>query len=234
MCEACDNAPAPDAAKAGGQARPMIHRRSLLGAGGLIAGVAGASALSGRAVAQETEPPEAAVSADELQLAPTPVAPPPPGPRRLTFRHLHTAEELDVVYWKDGAYVWDGLMGVKKLLRDFRSGEEHPIDVRVLDILFTLQAQLGSSEPYRIISAFRSPATNTALQDRSAQANGKSEVATKSLHMEGKALDVRLNDVALTGLRDAALALKGGGVGYYPDSGFVHVDIGRVRTWQGT
>jgi uncharacterized protein YcbK (DUF882 family) len=125
-------------------------------------------------------------------------------------------------------------MAIKTLLRDFRSGETHPIDVRLLDILFTLQAQTGSTEPYRIISAFRSSETNTALANQSAQVNGKSEVAKKSLHMEGKAMDVRLNDVALTGLRQAALALQGGGVGYYPDSGFVHVDIGRVRTWQGT
>lgn len=174
------------------------------------------------------------VSVDDLQLAPTPLVPPPPGPRRLAFHHLHTAEDLEVVYWQDGAYVWDGLMQVRKVLRDFRSGEEHPIDVRLLDVLFTLHSQLGSSEPFRIISAFRSPATNAALIDHSAQVNGKSEVAKKSLHMEGKAMDVRLNDVALTGLRDAALALQGGGVGYYADSGFVHVDIGRVRTWQGT
>jgi uncharacterized protein YcbK (DUF882 family) len=72
------------------------------------------------------------------------------------------------------------------------------------------------------------------LADQSAATNGTSQVATKSLHMEGKAIDMRLNDVSLTGLRDAALTLKGGGVGYYPDSGFIHVDIGSVRTWQGT
>jgi uncharacterized protein YcbK (DUF882 family) len=233
MCEICDarRAPAPAQPRRPG----LINRRGLLGVGGLITAAAAAPSLAQDAAGQVgAEPPEAAVAAEDLQLAPTPVRPPPPGPRRLAFRHLHTAEELDVVYWKDGAYVWDGLMGVKKLLRDFRSGEEHPIDVRVLDILVTLQAQFGSTEPFRVISAFRSPATNTALQERSAQTNGKSEVATRSLHMEGKALDVRLNDVALTAFRDAALALKGGGVGYYPDSGFVHVDIGRVRTWQGT
>jgi uncharacterized protein YcbK (DUF882 family) len=212
----------------------MFDRRRLLTAGGaaVTAASLGLALTPGMARAQEetTEP----VSADDLQLAPTPIAPPPPGPRRLAFHHLHTGEDLDVVYWRDGTYVWDGLLGIKTLLRDFRSGEEHPIDVRLLDILFTLQAQTGSREPYRIISAFRSPATNEALAGKSAQTNGKSEVAKKSLHMEGKAMDVRLNDVSLTGFRDAALALQGGGVGYYADSGFVHVDIGRVRTWQGT
>lgn len=211
----------------------MIDRRTLLKAGpGLLA--AASLGLLGRAAVAQEEPPGEPVSAEDLNLAPTPIRPPPEGARRLAFRHLHTNEELDVVYWKDGGYVWDSLMSIKKLLRDFRSTEEHPIDVRLLDILFTLQTQFGSTEPYRIISAFRSPVTNVALQDRSAQANGKSEVATRSMHMEGKAMDVRLNDVALTAFRDAALALKGGGVGYYADSGFVHVDIGRVRTWQGT
>jgi len=208
----------------------VTSRRTLLRAGG---GALAAASFGLTALAQE-EPPGEPQSAEDLNLAPTPLRPPPDGPRRLKFRHLHTLEELDVTYWAEGRYVWDGLMSVKKLLRDFRSGEEHPIDVRLLDILFTLQQQFGSTEPYRIISAFRSPVTNAALQDRSAQANGKSEVATKSMHMEGKAMDVRLNDVALTAYRDAALALKGGGVGWYPDSGFVHVDIGRVRTWQGT
>ena len=214
--------------------RPGLDRRRLLTAGsGAAAGLLlGAGLSSGVALAQDSGEPGA--TADDLQLAPTPLVPPPPGPRRLSFHHLHTAEDLDVVYWRDGGYVWDALMGIKTLLRDFRSGEAHPIDVRLLDILFTLQAQTGSTEPYRIISAFRSSETNTALANQSAQVNGKSEVAKKSLHMEGKAMDVRLNDVALTGLRQAALALQGGGVGYYPDSGFVHVDIGRVRTWQGT
>ena len=211
----------------------MTDRRTLLKAGPGVLAAASLGLLTARASAQE-EPPGEPVSAEDLNLAPTPVRPPPEGARRLAFRHLHTGEELDVVYWKDGGYVWDGLMSIKKLLRDFRSMEEHPIDVRLLDILFTLQKQFNSTEPYRIISAFRSPVTNAALQDRSAQANGKSEVATKSMHMEGKAMDVRLNDVALTAFRDAALDLKGGGVGWYPDSGFVHVDIGRVRTWQGT
>lgn len=211
----------------------MTDRRTLLKAGPGLLAAASVGLLTRAAVAQE-EPPSEPLNAEDLNLAPTPIRPPPEGARRLAFRHLHTNEELDVVYWKDGGYVWDSLMSIKKLLRDFRSTEEHPIDVRLLDILFTLQTQFGSTEPYRIISAFRSPVTNAALQDRSAQANGKSEVATKSMHMEGKAMDVRLNDVALTAFRDAALALKGGGVGWYPDSGFVHVDIGRVRTWQGT
>ena len=217
----------------------MIPRRSLLTAG--LAGLATTAAATARA--QDAAPPAADSygprddpedAYPDFLLSPVPLTPPPPGPRHLKFRHLHTGENLEVVYWDDGKYVWDALGAINKLLRDFRSTEVHPIDVRLLDILFTLQSLTGSKEPYRIISAFRSPATNTMLSGQSAAANGSSQVAKKSLHMEGKAMDVRLNDVSLTGFRDAALTLQGGGVGYYPDSAFVHVDIGPVRTWQGT
>ncbi len=213
---------------------PVIGRRRLLSWG--LAGAAGLAATP--VLAQEAGAPvdpEAAPAPEGFSLSPTPLTPPPPGPRHLKFRHLHTEKNLEVVYWDGGKYVWDALQAVNQHLADFRSLEVHPIDVRVLDILFTLQALTGSKEPYRIISAFRSPATNEMLAGQSAAGNaGTSQVAKKSLHMEGKAIDMRLNDVSLTGLRDAALALKGGGVGYYPDSGFVHVDIGPVRTWQGT
>lgn len=213
---------------------PVVGRRRLLSLG--LAGAAGLAAS--QAMAQDAGAPvvdpENAPPPDFL-LSPTPVTAPPPGPRYLKFRHLHTEKNLEVVYWEDGKYVWDALQAVNQHLSDFRSLEVHPIDVRVLDILFTLQAMTGSREPFRIISAFRSPVTNEMLAGQSADANaGTSQVAKKSLHMEGKAIDMRLNDVSLTGLRDAALALKGGGVGYYPDSAFVHVDIGPVRTWQGT
>lgn len=217
----------------------MIGRRSLLTAG--LAGAASGVATIARS--QEAAPPGPAPTGPrddpedawpDFLLSPTPLTPPPPGPRHLKFHHLHTGENLEAVYWRDGGYVWEALQSISAYLRDFRSLESHPIDVRLLDILFTLQALTGSREPYRIISAFRSPGTNQALSDQSAATNGATQVAKKSLHMEGKAMDVRLNDVSLTGFRDAALALQGGGVGYYADSAFVHVDIGPVRTWQGT
>ncbi len=219
----------------------MIGRRKLLPAG--LVGLAAGAVTASRA--QDAAPPAPAEAlpgprvdpeddVPDFLLSPTPLTPPPPGPRRLRFRHLHTNEELEAIYWDQGRYVWDGMQAINNHLRDFRSTEVHPIDVRLLDLLFTLQSLTGSKEPYRIISAFRSQATNQMLSGQSAAANGSSQVAKKSLHMEGKAMDVRLNDVSLTGFRDAALALKGGGVGYYPDTGFVHIDIGPVRTWQGT
>ena len=215
----------------------MVGRRRLLGLGLGLGGLT-AAALAAPAAAQQAPAadPEAAPAPEGFSLSPTPLTPPPPGPRHLKFRHLHTEKDLEVVYFDQDRYVWDALQAVNVHLADFRSLEVHPIDVRVLDILFTLQALTGSKEPYRIVSAFRSPVTNEMLAGQSAatSVDGTSQVARKSLHMEGKAIDMRLNDVSLTGLRDAALALKGGGVGYYPDSGFIHVDIGPVRTWQGT
>ncbi len=215
---------------------PVLGRRRLLSlaAGGVAALTATASASAQDAPAASVDPEDATAADGFASLSPTPLTPPPPGPRHLKFRHLHTEQNLEVVYWDGGKYVWDALQAVNQHLSDFRSLEVHPIDVRLLDILFTLQSLTGSKEPYRIVSAFRSAATNTMLAGQSAATNGTSQVATRSLHMEGKAIDMRLNDVSLTGLRDAALSLKGGGVGYYPDSGFVHVDIGSVRTWQGT
>ncbi len=214
----------------------MLGRRRLFS---LAAGGVAALGAARAAAAQESPPPvidpeDAPAPEGFASLSPTPLTPPPAGPRHLKFRHLHTEKNLEVVYWDGGKYVWDALQAVNQHLSDFRSLEVHPIDVRLLDILFTLQALTGSKEPYRIVSAFRSAATNTMLAGQSAATNGTSQVATRSLHMEGKAIDMRLNDVSLTGLRDAALALQGGGVGYYPDSGFIHVDIGSVRTWQGT
>lgn len=215
---------------------PVIGRRRLLSwgaAGGLAAaGLAAMPALAQDAAAPVD--PEAVGTPEGFSLSPTPITPPPPGPRYLKFHHLHTGKTLEAVYWEDGKYVWDAMQAINQHLSDFRSLEVHPIDVRVLDILFTLQSLTGSKEPFRIISAFRSATTNEMLAGQSAASNGSSQVAKKSLHMEGKAIDMRLNDVSLTGLRDAALALKGGGVGYYADSAFVHVDIGPVRTWQGT
>lgn len=215
---------------------PVLGRRRLFS---LAAGGVAALTAATAAAAQDPQPgpvdPEDAPAPDGFgSLSPTPLTPPPPGPRHLKFRHLHTEKNLEVVYWDGGKYVWDAMQAVNQHLSDFRSKEVHPIDVRLLDILFTLQSLTGSKEPFRIVSAFRSPATNSMLSDQSAATNGATQVATRSLHMEGKAIDMRLNDVSLTGLRDAALALKGGGVGYYPDSGFIHVDIGPVRTWQGT
>jgi uncharacterized protein YcbK (DUF882 family) len=146
-------------------------------------------------------------------------------PRVLRFAHLHTGERLEVEYARDGDYLPDALAAVNHLLRDFRSGEVGTMDPALLDLLHGLRQRTGSTRPFEIISAFRSSATNRMLHERS------SGVASGSLHLSGRAIDIRLADVALPRLRDAALAAARGGVGFYPGSNFVHVDTGRVRRW---
>lgn len=146
-------------------------------------------------------------------------------PRVLAFSHLHTGERLEVEYFSAGGYLPDALDEVNRLLRDFRTGDVGAMDPALLDLLHALRTRTGSRKPYEIISGYRSPATNRMLHERS------SGVATKSLHMSGQAIDIRVADVPLASLRQAALSLQRGGVGYYPGSNFVHVDTGRVRAW---
>jgi len=145
--------------------------------------------------------------------------------RSLAFYNLHTGETIDTVFWPAGSYVREALTEIDFILRDFRSGEVRLIDRALLDQLHRLHRKLGSREAFNVISGYRSPETNAKLRQNS---NG---VAKKSLHMRGMAIDVALPDRDLKTVRKAALAMKAGGVGYYPKSGFVHLDTGRVRAW---
>ena len=145
--------------------------------------------------------------------------------RTLSFVHTHTGEQLTTEYYSGGDYRADELQRVNVLLRDFRNDQVFPIDPKVLDRLFYLQSVSGSSEPFQIISGYRSAATNAALRARS------TGVAEHSLHMEGRAIDVRLPGVATAELARLALQQACGGVGLYRVSDFVHVDTGRVRCW---
>ncbi|MGB7217878.1 MAG: YcbK family protein [Vicinamibacterales bacterium] len=147
------------------------------------------------------------------------------GGRELHFFHTHTAERLIVEYHDGRGYLADALAAVNRFLRDFRTGDEHEIDPGLLDLLHRLAGVTGTARPFEVISGYRSPATNQMLRLHS------EGVAAGSLHMQGMAIDVRLPDVPLVALRKAALAVHGGGVGYYPASRFVHVDTGRVRAW---
>jgi uncharacterized protein YcbK (DUF882 family) len=145
--------------------------------------------------------------------------------RSLSFRHLHTNEKLSIGYYANNHYLHESLNKINYFLRDFRSGEEYPMDPRLLDLLFSIQQATGSRGKYEIISGYRSPSTNAMLR-------GKSKgVAKRSLHMQGKAIDIRLTDVGIDKVRHAAIALKTGGVGIYRKSNFVHLDTGRFRTW---
>lgn len=149
------------------------------------------------------------------------------GPRAITLKNLHTDETLDAVYWENGKYVPDALEAVNRVLRDFRTGDVHPIEPALLDLITDVRAMVGSKSPFHVISGYRSPQTNAMLHEQSA------EVAQHSLHMDGKAIDIVLEDVDTNWLHLAALDLSRGGVGYYPGR-FVHLDVGPVRHWQGT
>ena len=145
--------------------------------------------------------------------------------RSLSFYNLHTDERLNTVYWTKGQYIAESLSEINHVLRDYRNGEIHEISARLLDTLCELRFLLETSEPFELISGYRSPATNTMLR---AQGHG---VAENSLHTKGMAADIRIPGRNLALLRRTAISLKAGGVGYYPESQFVHVDVGRVRTW---
>jgi uncharacterized protein YcbK (DUF882 family) len=150
---------------------------------------------------------------------------PAKGDRNLAFYHTHTRECLEITYCRKGKYDPKALHQINRYLRDFRTGEVHPVDPEILDILWQVQQDIGCDSTYEIISGYRSPKTNEKLRHRSGG------VAKRSLHMQGKALDIRLTGRKTRVVRDCAIALEAGGVGYYAKSDFVHVDTGRVRTW---
>ena len=145
--------------------------------------------------------------------------------RELSFYNVHTGESLKADYWSEGAYLQDALVDINHILRDYSNNQVLPIEPHLLDLLYGLRNTLDTTRPFHIISGYRSPATNAIL---AANTDG---VAKGSLHMQAKAIDFYVEGVPLNELRRAAIALRGGGVGYYPDSNFVHVDVGRVRTW---
>lgn len=148
-------------------------------------------------------------------------------PRTLSMVSTHTGESLQVRYFEDGRYIPEALTRLNRVLRDHRTGDVAPIDPRLFDQLHALASCAGCAPHYEIISGYRSPATNEKLRQ------GSSGVATRSLHMDGRAIDVRLKGLPTARVRDMALALRSGGVGYYKKSDFVHLDTGRVRTWSG-
>jgi uncharacterized protein YcbK (DUF882 family) len=149
-----------------------------------------------------------------------------PDSRSLSFVHTHTGERLQLVFALGTQYVPQALALLNRFLRDHYSGEIGVIDPRLFDLLHLVHQTVGGSRPFEVISGYRCAATNATL--RETRGGG---VAKSSLHMEGRAIDVRLPGVALADLRDAAVSLKVGGVGFYPGSQFVHLDTGRVRRW---
>jgi uncharacterized protein YcbK (DUF882 family) len=147
------------------------------------------------------------------------------GERSLSLKNLHTGEQINQPYWMAGNYLPDSLSAINAVLRDHRSGEVYPIDPGLLDLLSALQQRVSSRRGYEVISGYRSPASNAMLQSKS---NG---VAKRSLHMQGKAIDIRMPGTQLAQLHRAASEMKSGGVGLYTSANFIHVDTGRVRYW---
>jgi len=145
--------------------------------------------------------------------------------RALAFVNTHTNDRFSDTYWRDGSYIPNALAAINTVMRDHRTGEVYAMDPNLLDLLHTLHSLVEATAPFQIISAYRSPETNATLASRS------DGVATRSLHMQGKAIDIRIAGIELTRLRDTAISMQAGGVGYYEASNFIHVDTGRVRRW---
>ena len=145
--------------------------------------------------------------------------------KNLAFYNTHTQERLHICYCRNGKYDAAALSKINYILRDHRSHEVKEIDIRLLDLLHELSRKTNPQAPFHIISGYRSPSTNKKLRKKS------KGVASKSMHMLGKAIDIRIPGYSTRKLRDVASKMKSGGVGYYAKSDFVHVDTGRVRYW---
>ena len=159
---------------------------------------------------------------------PGPSLEPAPREYRLRFYHTHTNERLDIVYRRGESYIPEALAEIDHYLRDHRTGEVRHFDPRLFDLLYDLTTSVNhSGGEIDVICGYRTPWSNEFLRTRSAHTG----VAVHSLHMQAEAIDIRLPGVPTSAVRDAALRLQRGGVGYYRDSDFVHVDVGRVRHW---
>ena len=145
--------------------------------------------------------------------------------RQLSFYHTHTRRSLDVVYYANGEYVDSALDDINRFLKDFRTGDVTEMNPQLLDLLHDLRSELGSEAAFEVISAYRSPKTNEMLRATT------SGVAKRSKHLTGNAIDVRLRGIQTATLRDTAVRMQRGGVGFYEESDFVHVDTGPVRSW---
>ncbi len=148
-----------------------------------------------------------------------------PSHKTLSFKNTHTGDKLKLTYFEKGHYVKSALKEIDFMLRDYRTDDVFPIDTALLDQLHDLRLMLGVNRPFQVISGYRSPKSNARLRSHS------SGVAKKSLHMQGKAIDIRVEGLDIRKIRNAAVAMRRGGVGYYPKSDFVHLDTGKFRFW---
>jgi uncharacterized protein YcbK (DUF882 family) len=146
--------------------------------------------------------------------------------RRVRLRNVHTGETFDGVYWSQGKYLKPQMQKLSWVLRDHRANKSKSFDPKLFDQLCALADRLDADQPFQVISGYRTQQTNNAKRRR-----GESGVARNSFHIKAKAIDIYLPDRSLAGVKKVALRMRAGGVGYYGDSGFVHLDTGPVRTW---
>ena len=156
-----------------------------------------------------------------------PVGTSPSAERALELRNTHSSDVVSVVYRRGDEYDSAAIAKLRHIMRDYRNDEAHDIDVALYDQLYDLAIAAHREPRFDIISGYRSPATNAKL------AAANRGVAKRSMHLQGRAIDMRLHGCSCTKLRDLALAAAKGGVGYYKSSNFVHIDTGRFRTWAG-
>jgi uncharacterized protein YcbK (DUF882 family) len=148
-----------------------------------------------------------------------------PSYKTLALENMHTGDKLKLTYFEAGSYIKHALQEINYLFRDYHTGDVHPIDPALLDQLYDLKLILGVRKPYHIVSGYRSPITNAKLRRKS---HG---VAKNSFHMQGRAIDIQIAGIETKMISNAAIAMKRGGVGYYPRANFVHLDTGNIRTW---
>jgi uncharacterized protein YcbK (DUF882 family) len=149
------------------------------------------------------------------------------GVYRISLWNMHTWERYSGVYRVGNRYLPEAFQEINRVLRDFRTGDQFPIDPRVIDITAVVHRASGTQYPYKVLSGYRSPKTNDMLR----KASARSGVARQSLHMSGRAIDLKLADVETKKIRDLGIKLRAGGVGFYPSSDFVHLDSGAFRSW---
>ncbi|MDP2903152.1 MAG: DUF882 domain-containing protein [Methylovulum sp.] len=145
--------------------------------------------------------------------------------KAIALHNINTGDKLNLTYFEQGRYVKGALQEINYLFRDYHIGAVHPVDPLLIDQLYDLKQHLDVNKPFHLISGYRSPFTNANMH------NQRSGVAKHSLHMEGRAIDIRIEGLDTKTIRNAALAMRRGGVGYYPSANFVHLDTGEVRAW---
>ena len=148
-----------------------------------------------------------------------------PTHKTLALQNINTGDKLKLTYFEKGRYIHSALEEIDYVLRDYRTGDVHRMDPDLLDLLYDLKLAVGANRPFEIICGYRSPVTNANLHRH------RSGVANNSLHMQGRAIDIRLDGFDTKHLRNVAISMHRGGVGYYPKSDFIHLDTGKPRTW---